>query len=60
MFNTFATKFHFFYLMKEFEMDREIKQELEKQTQEKIEMVKKELAWESEKLRLSLEKLRKR
>ncbi|KAK6963908.1 cilia- and flagella-associated protein 44 [Biomphalaria glabrata] len=44
----------------EFEMDREIKQELEKQTQEKIEMVKKELAWESEKLRLSLEKLRKR
>ncbi|KAH9503836.1 Cilia- and flagella-associated protein 44 [Bulinus truncatus] len=44
----------------EFEMDREIKQELERQTQEKIEIVRKELAWESEKLRISLDKLRKR
>ncbi|XP_059142623.1 cilia- and flagella-associated protein 44-like isoform X2 [Physella acuta] len=44
----------------EFEMDKEIKQELEQRTLEKIDTVKKEMAWESEKLRISLEKLRKR
>ncbi|XP_048254045.1 cilia- and flagella-associated protein 44-like isoform X2 [Haliotis rufescens] len=44
----------------EFEMDREIKSELEKQTNEKIEVVRRELAWESEKHRIALEKLRKR
>ncbi|KAL5020106.1 hypothetical protein ScPMuIL_002998 [Solemya velum] len=42
----------------EFELDREIKQELEKQKQDRIEMVRKELAWESEKQRIALEKLR--
>lgn len=41
-------------------MDKEIKQELEQRTLEKIDTVKKEMAWESEKLRISLEKLRKR
>lgn len=41
-------------------MDREIKEELERHKREKIEMVRKELAWESEKQRVSLEKLRKR
>ena len=41
-------------------MDREIKEELEKHKQEKIDLVKKELAWESEKQRIALEKLRKR
>ena len=44
----------------EFEMDREIKEELQKQRDERIEIVRKELAWESEKQRISLEKLRKR
>lgn len=38
-------------------MDREIKQELEKQIQDKIELMKKEMAWDSEKHRLALEKL---
>jgi hypothetical protein len=41
-------------------MDREIKEELQKQRDERIEIVRKELAWESEKQRISLEKLRKR
>lgn len=41
-------------------MDREIKEELEKHKQEKIELVRKELAWESEKQRIALEILRKR
>ena len=41
-------------------MDREIKEELERHKQEKIDLVKRELAWESEKQRISLEKLRKR
>ncbi|XP_052060229.1 cilia- and flagella-associated protein 44-like isoform X9 [Mytilus californianus] len=44
----------------EFEMDREIKEELQKQRDERIEIVRKELAWESEKQRIALEKLRKR
>ncbi|XP_053372820.1 cilia- and flagella-associated protein 44-like [Mercenaria mercenaria] len=44
----------------EFEMDREIKLELERHKREKIEVVRKELAWESEKQRIALEKLRKR
>ncbi|KAK6165219.1 hypothetical protein SNE40_023570 [Patella caerulea] len=44
----------------EFEMDREIKLELERQTEEKIETVRKEMAWESEKHRVALDKLRKR
>lgn len=41
-------------------MDKEIKQELGKQIQEKIDLVRKEMAWETEKLNISLEKLRKR
>ena len=41
-------------------MDREIKLELHRQTQEKIDLVRKELAWESEKYRIALEKLQKR
>lgn len=41
-------------------MDREIKEELQKQRDERIDIVRKELAWESEKQRISLEKLRKR
>ena len=44
----------------EFEMDPEIKRELEKQTLEKIEFVKKEMGWEEEKHRIALEKLRSR
>ncbi|XP_060551905.1 LOW QUALITY PROTEIN: cilia- and flagella-associated protein 44-like [Ruditapes philippinarum] len=44
----------------EFEMDREIKLELERHKTEKIDVVRKELAWESEKQRIALEKLRKR
>ncbi|GFR82702.1 cilia- and flagella-associated protein 44-like [Elysia marginata] len=44
----------------EFEMDREIKQELHQQTVEKIDLVRRELAWDSERLQISLEKLRKR
>ncbi|KAK3770719.1 hypothetical protein RRG08_037905 [Elysia crispata] len=44
----------------EFEMDREIKQELHQQTAEKVDLVRRELAWDSEKLKISLEKLRKR
>ena len=41
-------------------MDREIKEELQKQRDERIEIVRKELAWESEKQRIALEKLRRR
>ena len=41
-------------------MDREIKEELEKHKQDKINLVRKELAWESDKQRIALEKLRKR
>ncbi|XP_077985504.1 cilia- and flagella-associated protein 44-like isoform X2 [Glandiceps talaboti] len=45
---------------KEFEMDPEIKAELEKHKQDKIELVKRELAWESEKLQIALDKLKNR
>ena len=41
-------------------MDREIKQELTRHKQDKIDLVRKELAWESDKQRIALEKLRKR
>ena len=41
-------------------MDREIKQELQRQKDERIDVVRKELAWEAEKQRIALEKLRKR
>ena len=41
-------------------MDPEIKKELERQTLEKVELVKKEMAWEEEKYRIALEKLRSR
>jgi len=41
-------------------MDREIKEELERHKAAKIELVRRELAWESEKQRVALEKLRKR
>ncbi|XP_046572732.1 cilia- and flagella-associated protein 44-like isoform X2 [Haliotis rubra] len=51
---------HIQLLKGEFEMDREIKSELERHTNEKIEVVRRELAWESEKHRIALEKLRKR
>ncbi|XP_052805423.1 cilia- and flagella-associated protein 44-like isoform X2 [Mya arenaria] len=44
----------------EFEMDREIKKELERHKADKIDVVRRELAWESEKQRIALEKLRKR
>ncbi|XP_022090775.1 cilia- and flagella-associated protein 44-like isoform X2 [Acanthaster planci] len=45
---------------KEFEMDPGIRKELEKQTNDKIELVQRELAWEAEKHRISLEKLKER
>ena len=41
-------------------MDAAIKKELQQQTQDKITQVKKELAWEQEKCRLALDKLRSR
>ena len=41
-------------------MDPEIKEELERQTQDKIKQVKQEMAWEEEKHRIALEKLRAR
>ncbi len=41
-------------------MDPEIKKDLERKTAEKVETVKKEMAWEEEKHRLALEKLRNR
>lgn len=41
-------------------MDREIKVELERQISDRVSLVRKEMAWESEKQRLALEKLRKR
>lgn len=44
----------------EFEMDPEIKKELHKQTEEKINMVHKEMAWEEEKQRIALEKLHRK
>ncbi|CAH1796965.1 unnamed protein product [Owenia fusiformis] len=45
---------------KEFEMDPEIKKELERQTQEKKDITRKELSWEKEKHRIALEKLKAR
>ncbi|XP_021372219.1 cilia- and flagella-associated protein 44-like isoform X2 [Mizuhopecten yessoensis] len=44
----------------EFEMDREIKYELQRQKSERMDIVRRERAWESEKHRIALEKLRKR
>ncbi|XP_022324096.2 cilia- and flagella-associated protein 44-like isoform X1 [Crassostrea virginica] len=44
----------------EFELDKDIKLELEKQKTDRIDIVRKELAWEAEKQRIALEKLRKR
>lgn len=41
-------------------MDPEIKRELARQTQDKIDTVKKELAWESEKEQIALDKLKTR
>ena len=41
-------------------MDPEIKKELSRQTQEKIDTVKKELAWDSEKQQIALDKLKMR
>jgi hypothetical protein len=41
-------------------MDPEIKKELERQTNDKIDLVGKEMAWEAEKCRIALEKLRQR
>ncbi|XP_030833850.1 cilia- and flagella-associated protein 44 isoform X2 [Strongylocentrotus purpuratus] len=45
---------------KEFEMDPGIRRELERQTAEKIDLVRKELAWEADKHRVGLEKLKQR
>ena len=44
----------------EFEMDPGIRRELERQTKDRIELVKRELAWEAEKHRIALEKLEQR
>jgi hypothetical protein len=41
-------------------MDPAIRKEQEKRKKEKIEHVKKEMAWEEEKQRIALEKLRNR
>lgn len=41
-------------------MDPEIKKELDRQTTEKIDNVQKEMAWEEEKHRIALEKLKMR
>ena len=41
-------------------MDPEIKRQLDQHTQEKIETVKKEMAWEEEKHRIALHKLKMR
>lgn len=49
-----------YYAEQEFELDREIKLELDKQKTDRIDLVRKELAWEAEKQRIALEKLRKR
>ncbi|CAG5122902.1 unnamed protein product, partial [Candidula unifasciata] len=45
---------------KEFEIDKEIKQELQQQNEQKKELVRKQLAWESEKLQIALDKIKKR
>lgn len=49
-----------FAVAQEFEMDPEIKKELARQTEEKIDTVKKELGWDSEKQQIALDKLRTR
>ena len=41
-------------------MDPEIKRQLQQKTQDKIDLVEKEMAWEAEKHRVALEKLRAR
>ena len=41
-------------------MDPEIKRELERQKDDKIELVEKEMAWEEEKFQIALDKLRTR
>ena len=41
-------------------MDAEIKKELQRQTAAKVDIVKREMAWEEEKHRIGLEKLRNR
>ena len=41
-------------------MDPEIKKELSRQTEEKIDTVKKEMAWETEKQQIALDKLKQR
>lgn len=46
--------------LQEFELDKDIKLELDKQKHDRIDVVRKELAWEAEKQRIALEKLRKR
>ena len=46
--------------IKEFEMDPEIREEFEKQKQEQIDFIHKEMAWESEKQTIALQKLEKR
>ena len=51
---------YMFSLTQEFEMDPGIRKELEKQTNDKIELVRRELAWEAEKHRISLKKLKNR
>jgi len=49
-----------FTFYQEFEMDPEIKRQLQKKTQENIELVEREMAWEAEKHKIALEKLRAR
>ena len=46
--------------IKEFEMDPEIREEFEKQKQEQIDFIHKEMAWESEKQTIALQKLENR
>ncbi|XP_070551975.1 cilia- and flagella-associated protein 44-like isoform X2 [Ptychodera flava] len=45
---------------KEFEMDPEMKKVLEKEKLDKMDLVRKELAWDSEKLKIALDKLKHR
>lgn len=43
---------------REFVMDPDMEQQLKKQTEEKIELIRKEMAWESEKSAVALKKLK--
>eukprot|EP00061_Rhincodon_typus_P017638 g46414.t1 len=43
-----------------FELDRQIREEIEKQIADRIELVYKEMAWEQEKYRIGLQKLQAR